>query len=52
MKGDRWPENYHLTFSVSADNHLECQKMLAAGGTVAAVFHPELPGYLERLLSC
>ena len=43
MKGDRWPENYHLTFSVAADNHLNCQKILAAGGTVTAVFHPELP---------
>ena len=43
MKGDRWPENYHLTFSVAADNHLNCQKIFAAGGTVTAVFHPEPP---------
>lgn len=32
------PANYHLTFSRSETNEAECRRVLAAGGTVAAVF--------------
>ena len=40
-----WPENYHLCFSFSEDwnNEAQATEFLAAGGTVAVVFWPELP---------
>src|SRR5262249_34770957 len=37
-----WPANYHLTFSADGKDEV-VQSVLAAGGTVAAVFWPELP---------
>lgn len=38
-----WPKNYHLTFSMSEENHGEAIKLLASGGNVAVVFWPKLP---------
>ena len=38
-----WPGNYHLTFSAQANNHQQCRRLLARGGTVAAVFWPAIP---------
>lgn len=38
--GDRWPSNYHLTFSKSEANDADCVKVLRSGGNVAAVFSP------------
>lgn len=32
------PPNYHLTFSRSEDNEMQCREVLAAGGNVAIVF--------------
>lgn len=37
------PKNYHLTFSRSELNTLECLEVLMLGGTVAAVFGHALP---------
>lgn len=37
-----WPVNYHLTFSADGKDD-DARAVLAAGGTVAAVFWPELP---------
>lgn len=37
------PKNYHLTFSRSESNWLDCKKVLKAGGNVAAVFYKQLP---------
>jgi hypothetical protein len=37
------PANYHLTFSRSETNHLECIWVLQAGGNVAVVFAGEKP---------
>ena len=37
------PANYHLTFSRSETNEGDCLEVLAAGGTVAAVFAGPLP---------
>lgn len=37
------PSNYHITFSKSESNWLDCMKVLKAGGNVAAVFAGELP---------
>jgi hypothetical protein len=37
------PGNYHLTFSRSETNEADCLDVLAAGGTVAAVFAGQLP---------
>jgi hypothetical protein len=38
-----WPNNYYLTFSAAPGNHAACRRFLGQGGTVAAVFYPELP---------
>src|SRR3972149_9096540 len=38
-----WPTNYHLTFSAVSGNHDEAKRVLAAGGTVAVVFWPNIP---------
>ena len=38
-----WSTNYHLTFSAQQNNHEEARNVLDQGGTVAAVFWPELP---------
>lgn len=38
----RLPRNYHVTFSRSEANDKDCKRVLAAGGTVAAVFQ-QLP---------
>lgn len=37
------PENYHLTFSRSEENHDEVVEVLNGGGNVAVVFENELP---------
>jgi hypothetical protein len=39
----RLPTNYHLTFSADASNRRHANDLLQRGGTVAAVFWPELP---------
>ena len=54
-----WPKNYHLTFSRSETNEDNCERFLALGGTVAAVFrtakpntylgHPVIDGDLHDL---
>ncbi len=41
------PNNYHLTFSRSEANWLDCKKVLKAGGNVAAVFYKALPKTYE-----
>lgn len=33
-----WPSNYHLTFSLAEDNHVEAERALAAGVNVAVPF--------------
>jgi hypothetical protein len=38
-----FPANYHLTFSRSETNWLDCVKVLIAGGNVAVVFDGPLP---------
>jgi hypothetical protein len=38
-----WPANYHLTFSAQPNNHEQSRRFLEQGGTVAAVFWPEVP---------
>ena len=38
-----WPRNYHLTFSAAPGNHDEAREILAASGTVAVVFWPNIP---------
>jgi hypothetical protein len=38
-----FPANYHLTFSVDANNKNKAIDVLNRGGNVAAVFWPELP---------
>lgn len=43
LDGDKWPKNYHLTFSRSESNEEECLGVLDCGGNVAAVFAGELP---------
>jgi hypothetical protein len=43
LEASNWPDNYHLTFSAAPGNHQDCRNVLAAGGTVAAVFWPDLP---------
>ena len=37
------PSNYHLTFSFAGDNHDACDKVLAAGGSVAVCFSGAFP---------
>lgn len=39
----KMPKNYHLTFSRSESNAADVDKVLAAGGNVAAVFRGSLP---------
>jgi hypothetical protein len=41
------PKNYHLTFSRSEANWLDCKKVLKVGGNVAAVFYKQLPNTYE-----
>lgn len=36
-RGDRWPSNYHITFSKTESNDADCIAVLEAGGNVAAV---------------
>ena len=43
LQGSNWPTNYHLTFSAQPNNHELSQRVLEQGGTVAAVFWPEVP---------
>ena len=43
LRRDNWPGNYHLTFSAAPGNHEQAQAILAAGGTVAVVFWPNIP---------
>ena len=43
LQRSNWPANYHLTFSAQANNHEQSQRFLEQGGTVAAVFWPEVP---------
>lgn len=47
-----WPKNYHLTFSLAEDNREIAKKILADGGTVAAVFNvennPSKEGYFPK----
>jgi hypothetical protein len=38
-----WPENYHLTFSLSEKNRSDAQALLRQGGNVAVVFWPSVP---------
>ena len=40
---DVWPDNYHLTFSLSEHNSHHAEAVLEAGGNVAVVFDGELP---------
>ncbi|MBL4770605.1 MAG: hypothetical protein JKY61_05575 [Planctomycetes bacterium] len=37
-----WPENYRLTYSAGSDDRL-ARQVLESGGTVAVVFHPNIP---------
>ena len=39
----QWPENYHLTFSLSERNAHHAEQVLEWGGNVAAVFAGDLP---------
>jgi hypothetical protein len=39
----KMPSNYHLTFSHSEKNELDCRRVLAAGGNVAVVFGCPMP---------
>jgi hypothetical protein len=41
--GAAWPENYHLTFSLSEKNRGDAIELLRRGGNVAVVFWPDLP---------
>ncbi len=43
LQGSNWPVNYHLTFSAQPNNHEQSRRFLEQGGTVAAVFWPEVP---------
>lgn len=38
LAGADWPSNYHLTFSRSEDNQIDCLDILGRGGNVAVVF--------------
>ena len=38
-----WPKNYHLTFSVTPENHREARQVMEAYGTVTVVFSPNIP---------
>jgi hypothetical protein len=39
----KFPSNYHLTFSRSEHNDKKCEMVLAMGGNVAVVFRNQLP---------
>ena len=41
--GEKFPSNYHLTFSRSEHNDTKCEMVLAMGGNVAVVFRNQLP---------
>jgi len=41
------PKNYHLTFSFSGENLIECQNVLRGGGSVATVFSGGLPTHWQ-----
>jgi len=44
IKGEeKFPSNYHLTFSRSENNDKKCEMVLAMGGNVAVVFRNQLP---------
>ena len=43
IKGEKFPSNYHLTFSRSEHNDTKCEMALAMGGNVAVVFRNQLP---------
>ena len=43
IKGEKFPSNYHLTFSRSEHNDTKCEMVLAMGGNVAVVFRNQLP---------
>lgn len=43
LQHSNWPANYHLTFSAQPNNHEQSRRFLEQGGTVAAVFWPEVP---------
>ena len=43
IKGEKFPSNYHLTFSCSEHNEEKCKMVLAMGGNVAVVFRNQLP---------
>ena len=43
IKGEKFPSNYHLTFSRSENNDTKCEMVLAMGGNVAVVFRNQLP---------
>ena len=43
LRDDSWPENYHLTFSASTQNHDDARQILQSGGNVAVVFWPNVP---------
>jgi hypothetical protein len=43
----KMPSNYHLTFSRSENNWVDCVKVLKKGGNVAAVFYKQLPNQYE-----
>lgn len=38
LKNKTWPDNYHLTFSLSEQNEKDAKKVLRDGGNVAVVF--------------
>lgn len=39
----RMPKNYHLTFSYSGENGVNCMNLLEEGGTVSVVFKGKVP---------
>jgi len=43
LNEQKWPANYHLTFSLSERNSHHAQRTLREGGNVATVFWPEVP---------
>ena len=44
VQGDeKFPSNYHLTFSRSENNDTKCEMVLLMGGNVAVVFRNQLP---------
>jgi len=43
IKGEKFPSNYHLTFSRSENNDKKCEMVLLMGGNVAVVFRNQLP---------